>query len=67
MADTPTLQLYLPEPLLAAINAFRREKLASESETDAITAILSDWLTAHGYFRNEDGTRPENLNAENDG
>lgn len=66
MSQAQDLNLRLAPQIATAVEAFRREQLATSSQSEAVGAILTDWLSSHGYFRTADGTRPQDLTAEND-
>ncbi len=59
----------MDEDLAARLATFRRRhRDVADRDEDAIRHILRQWLTENGYYglHEEDGTRPEALNASND-
>lgn len=57
----------LEPDLLSALDRYAREH-GEMTRPQALRAALRDWATAHGYLPSADeGTRPEDLNASNDG
>lgn len=55
------------QEMLDAVEAYRREQTPIPNQSEAIRAILADWLQSNGYLRSsQEGTRPEDLNASND-
>lgn len=53
---------------LDAVEAFRREQTPIPNQSEAIRLILTNWLQSNGYLpSDQEGTRPEDLNASNDG
>ena len=50
-----------------ALQSFITDHPDMHTREEAITAILINWFTSHGYLPHEQsGTRPENLDASND-
>lgn len=51
-----------------ALQAFITDHPEMSERHEAIVAILTNWFTSHGYLpSNQEGIRPENLDASNDG
>lgn len=59
----------LPADLLHALGRFIQEHDGRESRSQAVTLALREWAHARGYLSEpaEQGIRPEDLSAENDG
>jgi hypothetical protein len=50
-----------------AIQSFISDHPGMHTRDEAIAAILINWFTSHGYLpHDQEGTRPENLDASND-
>lgn len=50
-----------------ALKAFMADHPGKLTREQAIAAILENWFTTHGYLpAQQEGTRPENLDASND-
>jgi hypothetical protein len=61
MADT-----YDPR-IEQALQSFISDHPGMHTRDEAIAAILINWFTSHGYLpHDQEGTRPENLDASND-
>lgn len=57
----------LEPDLLAALDRYAKEH-GEMTRPQALRAAFRDWAIAHGYMPSADeGTRPEDLNASNDG
>ncbi|RUM95421.1 hypothetical protein EET67_23340 [Pseudaminobacter arsenicus] len=57
----------LDDEMLVALDNWRREQNGVLSQADAILTLLRDQLRALGYLPvDQEGTRPEDLNASND-
>jgi metal-responsive CopG/Arc/MetJ family transcriptional regulator len=66
----PVATVRLPPELLLALDALASEQKPTASRSDVIRRILAEHLKARGYLRNapsDQGLRPDQLNAENDG
>lgn len=59
-------ELYDPR-IEQALQSFISDHPEMHTRDQAISAILINWFTSHGYLPHDQaGTRPENLDASND-
>ncbi|MEI2298040.1 hypothetical protein [Ensifer sp. MJa1] len=55
------------EKIEAALKAFIADHSGALTREQAIAAILENWFTSHGYLPpQQEGRRPEDLDASND-
>ncbi len=63
-----TITLALPPELSAALDRFIERDHPEMARAEAIVAAFRDWATARGLVASVDqGLRPDELNASNDG
>lgn len=55
--------------MIEGIDAFAADEEDKPKRPEAIRRIIRDWLVLKGYLsaKPQEGTRPEDLNASNDG
>lgn len=63
-----TISLKLPADLAAALDRLAERDHPGATRADALVAAFRDWATARGLLAGADeGLRPDELNASNDG
>ena len=68
-SDHDSLVLRLPAALAAALDRYREEHAIGDGREQAVLAVLREWALDRGYMSEagEEGIRPEDLTAANDG
>lgn len=65
--DSERVDTRLPRAILDGIDAFASQQQDHPARPEAVRRIVRDWLAERGYLASDqEGMRPENLNASND-
>jgi hypothetical protein len=66
-ADPASVTAELSGELVAALDRYIATEQLSAGRPEALVAAFRDWAMAHGYLAGQEGMKPEQLNASNDG